>query len=212
MSPFSLCCGKAGVDRVLLCWATSRPGELCERVTVTLRVPLLPGHLPLDFPLPWVPPGAFARRLSLPRAAQVHQLLREGVRVHAPAVHPVPRGLGPLQDPPAPRQDKMLQVHLEAGGSRPPGLSRLHPEAGEGAGGFLAGLRVRNTLCYRLRPPPRSKRDALHWDGCVSPALPQRRGSGSRGSRKDAPWDRTLRNGALAGGSAPPLAKGDHSF
>lgn len=70
------------------------------------------GDLPLDLPLPRLPPGALTRRLPLPRAPQVHQLLRQGVRLHAAALHAVPRGLGAVQDPPAPRQDQVLQVHL----------------------------------------------------------------------------------------------------
>lgn len=43
----------------------------------------------------------------------MHQLLCQSVRLHALAVHPVPCGLCSLQDPAAPRQDKMLQVHLD---------------------------------------------------------------------------------------------------
>lgn len=42
----------------------------------------------------------------------MHQLLRQGVRLHAAALHAVPRGLRAVQDPPAPRQDQVLQVHL----------------------------------------------------------------------------------------------------
>lgn len=142
-------------------------------VAVTGFVPLFAGDLPLDFPLPRVPPGAFARRLSLPRATQVHQLLRQGVRVHAPPVHPVPRGLGPLQDPPAPRQDKMLQVHLEADAAGRSRLSGLGPEAGEGRG-WLFGRATRAKCLLLLTPAslPRSKRDVLDLDGHVSPSPP----------------------------------------
>lgn len=42
----------------------------------------------------------------------MHQLLCQGVRLHAPPVHTVQGGLCALQDPPAPRQDQVLQVHL----------------------------------------------------------------------------------------------------
>lgn len=46
----------------------------------------------------------------------MYQLLRQGVWLHAPTVHSVQGGLCALQDPPAPRQDQVLQVHLGAGG------------------------------------------------------------------------------------------------
>lgn len=76
------------------------------------------GDLPLDLPLPRLPAGTLTRRLPLPRAPQVHQLLRQGVRLHAAALHAVPRRLGAVQDPPAPRQDKVLQVYLVLVGGR----------------------------------------------------------------------------------------------
>lgn len=75
------------------------------------------GHVSLDFPLPRLPSGTVARRLALPRAPQVHQLLRQGVWLHAAAVHAVPCGLCAFQNAPATRQDQMLQVHLAAGRS-----------------------------------------------------------------------------------------------
>jgi len=115
----------------------------------------LPGDLTVDFPMPGLPSGSVTRRFPLPRAAQVYQLLCQGVRLHAPAVHAVPRGLCALQDPPAPRQDQVLQVHLGAlhgrartsragQAARGPwtlkGLRNAHhgrarPSAGRGAGG-----------------------------------------------------------------------------
>lgn len=64
--------------------------------------------------MPRMPSGSVTRRFPLSRAAQVYQLLCQGVRLYAPAVHTVPRGLCALQDPPAPRQDQVLQVHLGA--------------------------------------------------------------------------------------------------
>lgn len=56
----------------------------------------LSGDLSLDFPLPRLPSGPLTRRLTFPRTPQVHQLLRQGVRLHAAAVHAVPRGLRSL--------------------------------------------------------------------------------------------------------------------
>ena len=90
------------------------------------------GDVSLDLPLPRLSAGAVARRLALPRAPQVHQLLRQGVRLHAAALHPVPGGLGALQDAPAPRQDQVLQVHL-AGPTPPwtPGGRGKHGSAPE---------------------------------------------------------------------------------
>lgn len=42
----------------------------------------------------------------------MHQLLCQSVWLHAAAVHPVPCGFCPLQDPASPRQDKVFQVHI----------------------------------------------------------------------------------------------------
>lgn len=52
------------------------------------------GDVSLDFPLSGLPSGPFARRLAFPRATQVHQLLRQSLRLHAAAVHAVSCGLG----------------------------------------------------------------------------------------------------------------------
>lgn len=66
----------------------------CPFLLVNLTVfPSHLGNITLDFPLPRVPPGSFARRLAFPRAAQVHQLLCQSVRLHASAVHTVQGGL-----------------------------------------------------------------------------------------------------------------------
>lgn len=71
------------------------------------------GDVSLDVPLSRLSSGTLSRRLALPRAPQVHQLLCQGVRLHAAALHTVPSGLCPLQDPTPARQDQMLQIHLE---------------------------------------------------------------------------------------------------
>lgn len=73
---------------------------------------LFPGDIEVDFPMPGVPSGPVPWWLSLSRAAQVYQLLCQGVRLYAPLVHTVQGRLCALQDPPAPRQDQVLQVHL----------------------------------------------------------------------------------------------------
>lgn len=44
----------------------------------------------------------------------MYQLFCQGVWLHAPTVHSVQGGLCALQDPSAPRQDQVLQVHLGA--------------------------------------------------------------------------------------------------
>ena len=126
----------AGPPSVLAPWFS--PSALSSR---------LPGDLTVDFPMPGLPSGSVTRRFPLPRAAQVYQLLCQGVRLHAPAVHAVPRGLCALQDPPAPRQDQVLQVHLGAlhGGAR---TSR----AGEAARGPWTLKGLRDTHRGRARP------------------------------------------------------------
>lgn len=73
---------------------------------------LFPGDIEVDVPMPGVPSGPVPWWLSLSRAAQVYQLLCQGVWLYAPLVHTVQGGLCALQDPPAPWQDQVLQVHL----------------------------------------------------------------------------------------------------
>lgn len=69
---------------------------------------LLSGDVTLDLPLSRLSAGSFARRLALPRASQVHQLLRKSLRIHAAVIHSVQSGLGTLQDAVAPRQDEVF--------------------------------------------------------------------------------------------------------
>lgn len=90
---------------------------------------LFPGDLTVDFPMPRMPSGPVPRRFPLSRAAQMYQLLCQGVWLHAPAVHSVQGGLCALQDPPASRQDQVLQVHLGV----QPVLGRGAVEWGAGA-------------------------------------------------------------------------------
>lgn len=75
---------------------------------------LFPGDLSLDFPMPGMPSGPVTRWFPLSRAAQMYQLFCQGVWLYAPTVHSIQGGLCALQDPPAPRQDQVLQVHLGA--------------------------------------------------------------------------------------------------
>lgn len=54
----------------------------------------------------------------------MHQLFCEGVWLHAAALHAIPCGLCAVQDPPATRQDQMLQVHLVVVGEEESNLRR----------------------------------------------------------------------------------------
>ena len=56
---------------------------------------------------------AIRGRFPLQRAARVHQLLRQGVRVQSASLHTISSRLRPLQNTNSARQTKVLQVYLK---------------------------------------------------------------------------------------------------
>ena len=74
--------------------------------------PCLTGDVTLDIPLSGLSGDAVRRRGALHRAAQVHQLLLQRVRLHAAAQHTVQSGLGALQDEITARQTEVFPVYI----------------------------------------------------------------------------------------------------
>ena len=70
--------------------------------------PLSVGDVTVDIPLRGLPQGAERGGGALPRAAPLHQLLHQGIRLHAPALHTVQGGLRAFQNADTARQTKVF--------------------------------------------------------------------------------------------------------